>query len=141
MLTRNQLQSDLIASPQFLSIVQAVIFNGQRVSIGEVIDWAHANWAEFADMANIKEEAEPVKTAVTSAQARTLKACLVAILGQSVSVRKRGKYSFSVDALGMSDDAIRNALSSNDCTVTKTISGLFGAIGPYANDLEYVVTL
>jgi hypothetical protein len=81
------------------------------------------------------------KTAVTGTQGRTLKAKLVAILGQSVSVRKRGKYSFSVDALGMSDDAIRNALSSNDCTVTKTVSGLFGAVGPYANDLEYIVTL
>ena len=81
------------------------------------------------------------KTAVTSTQGRTLKAELIAILGQSVSVRKRGKYSFSIDALGMSDDAIRNALSSKDCTVTKTVSGQFGAIGPYANDLEYIVTL
>ena len=57
MLTRNQLQRDLIANPQFLTIIQAVIFNGQRVSIGEVIDWAHANWAEFADIVGIEEEA------------------------------------------------------------------------------------
>jgi len=65
MLTRNQIQSDLIANPQFLTIVQAVIFNGQRVSIGEVIDWAHANWAEFADMAGIEEESEPTEAAIT----------------------------------------------------------------------------
>jgi len=65
MLTRNQLQSDLIANPQFLTIVQAVIFNGQRVSIGEVIDWAHANWAEFADIAGIEEESKPTEAVIT----------------------------------------------------------------------------
>ena len=141
MLTRNQLQKDLTANPKFLSIVQAVIFNGQRVSINEVIDWAFSNWDEFADMAGIEEEAKPTKSVATSQQGRALKASLIKTLGQSISVRKRGKYSFSVDALGMSDDAIRNALISNNCTITKTVSGLFGAIGPYANDLEYIVTI
>jgi len=61
MLTRNQLQSDLIANPYFLITIQALIFNGQRVSIGEMIDWAHANWDEFADMVGIEEEAKPTK--------------------------------------------------------------------------------
>tara|TARA_B110000495_G_scaffold202306_1_gene222041 strand:+ start:1293 stop:1553 length:261 start_codon:yes stop_codon:yes gene_type:complete len=81
------------------------------------------------------------KTAVTSTQGRTLKAELVAILGQSVSVRKRGKYSFSVDALGMSDSEIREALNASQCTIVKTVSGLFGTAGIWANELEYVVTL
>jgi hypothetical protein len=81
------------------------------------------------------------KTAVTSTQGRTLKAELIAILGQSVSVRKLGKYSFSIDALGMIDAAIRDALSSKGCTVVKTVSGRFGKVGPFANDLEYIVTI
>lgn len=141
MLTRNQIQSDLIANPQFLTIVQAVIFNGQRVSIGEVIDWAHSNWAEFADMAGIEEESKPVRATVTSAQGRALKASLTETLGQSVSVRKRGKYSFSVDALGMSDLEIRDALNASQCTIVKTVSGLFGTAGIWANELEYIVTI
>jgi hypothetical protein len=55
MITRKQLLSDLIANPQFIVTVQAVIFNGKRISIGEVVDWAHANQAEFADIAGIEE--------------------------------------------------------------------------------------
>jgi len=141
MLTRNQLQSDLIANPQFLTIVQAVIFNGQRVSIGEVIDWAHSNWEEFADMAGIEEEPKPAKAIVTSAQGRVLKAALTETLGQSVSVRKRGKYSFSVDALGLSDADIRDALTSRDCNIVKTIAGQFGTAGIFAADLLYIVTV
>tara|TARA_R110002049_G_C8818787_1_gene534261 strand:+ start:112 stop:537 length:426 start_codon:yes stop_codon:yes gene_type:complete len=141
MLTRHQLQRDLIANPKFLSIVQAVTFNGQRVSIDEVIDWAHSNWAEFADIAGIEEEAKPVRASVTSAQGRTLKAELIETLGQSVSVRKRGKYSFSVTALSMSDSEIRDALNASQCTIVKTVSGLFGTAGIRANDLEYIVTI
>ena len=141
MLTRNQLQKDLIANPKFLTIVQAVIFNGQRVSIGEVIDWAHANWAEFADMAGIEEEAKPTKSVVTGQQGRALKASLIETLGQSVSVRKRGKYSFSVDALGVSDSDIRNALTSNGCSITKTIAGQFGTAGIFSEALLYIVTI
>ncbi len=141
MLTRNQLQSDLIANPQFLTIVQAVIFNGQRVSIGEVIDWAHANWAEFADMAGIEEESKPAKAIVTSTQGRALKASLTETLGQSVSVRKRGKYSFSVDALGASDSDIREAITSRECNIEKTIAGQFGTAGIFAADLLYIVTI
>ena len=141
MLTRNQLQSDLIANPQFLTIVQAVIFDGQRVSIGEVIDWAHANWAEFADIAGIEEKSKPAKEIVTSAQGRALKASLTETLGQSVSVRKRGKYSFSVDALGSSDSDIRQAITSKDCSIAKTIAGQFGTAGIFADDLLYVVTI
>ena len=141
MLTRNQIQSDLIANPQFLTIVQAVIFNGQRVSIGEVIDWAHANWAEFADMAGIEEESKPAKAIVTSAQGRALKASLTETLGQSVSVRKRGKYSFSVDALGANDSDIRDALTSRDCSTVKTIAGQFGTAGIFSEALLYIVTI
>jgi hypothetical protein len=141
MLTRNQLQKDLIANPKFLTIVQAVIFNGQRVSIGEVIDWAHANWAEFADMAGIEEEAKPTKSVATSQQARALKASLIETLGQSVSVRKRGKYSFSVDALGVNDSDIRDALTSNGCIITKTVADQFGTAGIFSEALLYIVTI
>jgi len=142
MLTRNQLQKDLLENPQFLTIVQAVIFNGQRVSIGEVIDWAHTNWEEFADMAGIEEEeAKPVRAIVTSAQGRALKAKLIETLGQSVSVRKRGQYSFSVFALGMSDSDIRDALNASQCAIVKTVSGRFGTAGIWANELEYMVTI
>jgi hypothetical protein len=141
MLTRNQLQEDLIANPKFLTIVQAVIFNGQRVSIGEVIDWAHANWAEFADMAGIEEETKPTKSVATSQQGRDLKASLIETLGESVSVRKRGKYSFSVDALGASDSDIRDALNSRGCSITKTIADQFGTAGIFSEALLYIVTI
>jgi hypothetical protein len=141
MLTRNQLQKDLTANPKFLSIVQAVIFNGQRVSINEVIDWAFSNWDEFADMAGIEEEAEPTKSVATSQQGRALKASLIKTLGQSVSVRKRGKYSFSVDALSSTDSEIRAALRSNSCTIVKTIDGQFGTAGIFSGALIYIVTI
>ena len=141
MITRNQLQKDLIENPQFLTIVQAVIFNGQRVSIGEVIDWAHANWDEFADMAGIEEEAKPVKAVATSQQGRALKANLIETLGQSVSVRKHGKYSFSVDSLSSTDSEIRDALASSDCTIVKTVAGKFGTAGIFAEALLYIVTI
>ena len=141
MLTRNQIQGDLIANPKFLSIVQAVIFNGQRVSIGEVIDWAHSNWNEFVDMAGIEEEPEPVRAVASSQQGRALKANLIKTLGQSVSVRKHGKYSFSVDALGASDSVIRDALASGDCTISKTVAGKFGTAGIFAESLIYIVTI
>jgi len=100
-----------------------------------------ANWAEFTDIAGIEEESKPAKEIVTSAQGRALKASLTETLGQSVSVRKRGKYSFSVDALGSSDSDIRQAITSKDCSIVKTIAGQFGTAGIFADDLLYIVTI
>ena len=52
-----QIQKDLCENPQFLTIIQAVIFHG-RASIGQVVEWAFDNYAEYCDMAGIEEEEE-----------------------------------------------------------------------------------
>ena len=90
---------------------------------------------------NQLQEANPVKAVATSQQGRALKANLIKTLGQSVSVRKHGKYSFSVDALGASDSVIRDALASGDCTISKTVAGKFGTAGVFAESLLYIVTI
>jgi hypothetical protein len=82
-----------------------------------------------------------MKAIITTIQGRALKASLIETLGQSVSVHKRGKYSFSVDALGKSDSDIRAAITSRDCSIVKTISGKFGTAGIYSDALLYIVTL
>ena len=82
-----------------------------------------------------------MKATVTSIQGRALKAVLTETLGQAVSVRKRGKYSFSVDALGASDSDIRAAINTSECSVLKTIAGQFGTAGIFAADLLYIVTV
>jgi hypothetical protein len=82
-----------------------------------------------------------MKAIVTTIQGRALKASLTETLGQSVSVCKRGKYNFSVDALGQSDSDIRAAITSRDCSIVKTISGKFGTAGIYSDALLYIVTL
>ena len=141
MLSRTQLQKDLIAHPRFVTLLQAVTFNGRRVSIDEIIDWAHANWTEFADLAGIKEEPKTAKKVVTTQQGRALKSSLTRTLGNSVSVSKRGKYSFSVHAISLPDIDIREALAANECTITKTISGKFGKAGIFAEALLYIVSI
>ena len=56
-----QIQKDLCANPQFLTIIQAVIFHG-RASIGQVVEWAFENYSEYCDMAGIEEEEEKPKS-------------------------------------------------------------------------------
>ena len=141
MMTHAQIKDELTANPSFLSILEAAVF-GYSADIDEVVEWAVNNWGEFAGMAGL--DTEPVKpaktsrTAITREHSSSLKSRLVATLPvESLTVRKRGKYSLEVSCLGSPDERVSGSLLSCGCSIVKTEAGRYGTLP----DLLYVVTL